>query len=347
MRQRYKVILVFVVAIAVAMFVRRREATPNRKLPRPVTVDQGAAGASRAPTAVAQTSATPPTSPYPLRKEQRMSAVFDATSHQRIDFYGRVIDQYGKPISGVTVTATVEAVTRFMQDHREQYSATTDANGRFAFVGLSGQNLSIYLAKPGCEYKSNLKRYGYSMLTPESERHRPAASAPVLFTMWKRKEPEPLVRVDLRRIPLPVDGTSVGVDMLGGRQLQQGGDIVVRLERHPQHITRGQPFDWKAVISLPNGGLQGIRDQYPNEAPAEGYKPELVIDMPAESPEWHSSFRGNYYAKLRNGQAFARFVLTLTADSEPPPSRLTLEGYVNHAGNRNLEVDPDKELKAH
>ena len=275
-----------------------------------------------------------------------MSEILAMTSRTPIAFYGRVVDQRGAPIAEVKVAASVEAVTRFMQEHQEQYSTTTNSDGRFQFTGLHGQDMGIYLSKDGYEFKSDLKRYEYSIHTPERERHRPDSAAPVVFTMWKKQGAEPLVHVRMDRTGVPVNGTPTSFDLILGKKLPNGGDVILKVERQPEHIQRGQRFDWKAVIEVPGGGVANLDDAYPNEAPADGYEAQFTIEMPATSKEWQSSVTRSFYVKARDGKLYARLTLRITADYEPPPTGVTLEAFVNPSGSRNLEYDPNKQAPA-
>ncbi len=272
------------------------------------------------------------------------TGILTITSRTPIAFYGRVVDQRGSPIAGVKATAGVEAVTHFMENHQDQYSTMTNSDGRFQFTSLHGQNLGIYLSKVGYEFKSTLKRYEYSIHTPETQRHHPDRSAPEVFTMWKLKGAEPLVHVEFNRVFVPVDGTPTSFDLLTGKKVPSGGDLTLRVERQPLHIHRGEHFDWKATIEVPDGGIVEQHDVYPNEAPVSGYEGQYAIEMPATSKVWYASVTRTFYVKARDAKLYARIRFKIIADYEPPPTNVTMEAYVNPSGSRNLEYDPAKEV---
>lgn len=295
------------------------------------------------PVAATLPSSTPPTK----SKEQLMSEALAVLNHQPIQFYGKVLDQDGAPVAGAKVTGGVMVQTKWMNGEIKNSYTTTDGAGLFAFNGLAGRDISIWLEKPGYEFKNgDHTLFKYSKLTKESERHTPDANAPVVFTMWKQKGPESLVHTKLSRLSVPVDGTAVEFDLITGQKTTGGGDLVVKLERNPVHIQRGQRFDWKVTLEVPNGGLIEIGDAYPNEAPAEGYEASTVVEMPVNSTEWQSSVTRGYYIKSRGGQSYARVNLRITADYEPPPTGVTLEAFVNPSGSRNLEYDSTKSADA-
>jgi hypothetical protein len=276
-----------------------------------------------------------------------MSEALAVLNQQPIQFYGKVLDQDGAPVAGAKVTGGVMVQTKWMNGEITNYYTTTGGNGLFAFEGLAGRDISIWLEKAGYDFRNgDHTLFKYSHLTNETERHTPDVNAPVVFTMWKQKGPEALVHTKLSRASVPVDGSPVAFDLLTGEKTLAGGDLVVKLERNPIHVQRGQRFDWKATIEVPNGGLLEIKDTYPNEAPAEGYIPSLIIDMPASSADWQSSLSGSFYVRSRGGQNHARLNLRITADYEPPPTALTFEAYINPSGSRNLEYDHSKDITA-
>lgn len=273
-------------------------------------------------------------------KQQQMSAILARDSRRPIEFYGRVIDQDGNPVAGAKVRGAAEIVERWMDQRWDERFVTSDAGGYFHFSGLHGQRLVVSPNKEGYEYKSENSLFSYSGLTAEKERHRPDPKTPVVFTMWKLAGPEELTHARFRRAEVPVDGTPTSFDLVTAKKVPAGGDLIVKIERHPLHIQRGQRFDWKAILEVPTGGIIQHDDVYPNRAPSEGYASRFTIDMPGTSAEWQSSATRSFYVKARDATLYARMTLRITADYEPPPTGVSLEAWVNTTGSRNLEIDP-------
>src|SRR3954447_12124323 len=99
-------------------------------------------------------------------KEERMSQILEATSHQPIDFYGRVVDQTGAPVADADIRGNVEISRRWMDQTWEEHHTITDADGRFSFSGLHGQNLVVTPRKDGYSYKEATKDvFAYSALS--------------------------------------------------------------------------------------------------------------------------------------------------------------------------------------
>ena len=265
-----------------------------------------------------------------------MSKVLSTLNDQPIVFYGKVIDQDGNPISDVTVNANVAISKQWMEKTYKSYTTNSDSNGLFQFEGLRGMALLIGLQKEGYQYSSTDNGYNYSAVYTEKERHHPDANAPVIFKMWKLQGPQQLVTIGANAY-LPCNGSSSSFDLLTHRKVSDGGDITVSITRNPQNIQGVHQFDWKAVVQVTNGGLVARNDQYPNEAPVDGYQSQIVIDMPKDAKPWFDDYRHTYYLKIRGGQ-YGRVSLEIYAAFEQPNVPFNFSGYVNPTGSRNLEL---------
>lgn len=270
-------------------------------------------------------------------KEQQMSNVLAVLNDAPINFYGKVIDQSNNPVSNVTVIATAAISKQWMEEKFDTHTTTTDGDGLFQFKGLHGMGLGINLKKEGYEFSSNKNSFTYSAMWPEKERHKPDANAPVIFKMWKLQGPQSLVKIGIGGY-IPCNGTSVSFDLLTGKSMPSGGDLTVTFVRNPQNIQGVQKFAWKAVVQVNNGGLVDINDQYPNEAPTDGYQSQVIIDMPQDALSWFDSLNRSYYWKGRGGQYYGRFSVQIFAAFTHPNVPFTLSGYANPSGSRNLEL---------
>jgi hypothetical protein len=114
----------------------------------------------------------------------------DAEKLPPIEFYGRVVDQDGKPLAGATVTTDIR--NRHSVDSEEKYEQvvlTTDADGRFAVTDRRGRILHV----DGVD----LSGYSFNVDAPGIRRvfrfsatgPKPDAKQPAVFRMRKREEP--------------------------------------------------------------------------------------------------------------------------------------------------------------
>jgi hypothetical protein len=312
--------------------------------PQPLTPT--ATATNNTPTPSSPTASTPATPPPVIphkpdlppgqNKEDSMSKVLSTLNDQPIVFYGKLIDQYNNPVSDATVTGSVLISTRFMDQRKEDHTTTTDSNGLFQFEGLHGMSIGIWFKKEGYEFTSNNTSFTYSAVYQDKERHHPDANAPVVFKIWKLQGPQQLVKIGANAY-LPCDGSPFSFDLITHRRVNDGGDVTVSIIRNPVNLQGAKQFDWKAVLQINNGGVVAQNDQYPNEAPADGYQSQLVIDMPKSATPWSADFHRTYYLKMRGGQ-YGRVTLGIYAAFDQPKVPFNFDGYANPAiGSRILE----------
>jgi hypothetical protein len=273
-------------------------------------------------------------------KEEHVRAVLDAHNHKDIEFYGKVIDQYGNPLSDVHVTASVIYNSGEKAGVLEART-TTDPEGVFSFTGMKGRTFDCHLEKTGYQTMPERDAFDYTELVPAEQRHRPDPRNPVVLKMWKLQGAEPLVHFERKYFPLPTDGTPVQIDLSTGTQVATGGDFVLTLN----HIVlaRGalpEPqFDWRARAEVAGGGLIESNQRLMYHAPEAGYTAVLTIDMPAEKPDWANSINRSYYVRTR-GNLFGRVEIYLNANQRGyDPSYVMLQWWLNpKPGSRTLEV---------
>jgi hypothetical protein len=284
----------------------------------------------------AASNAVPAATPSAKSKDEILQERWNAENSKPLDFYGKVIDQLGAPITGVKVNARVGLYVSFTRSGGKDFFTETDSTGRFSFVGIRGAGAGFVLKKEG---------YIYDQRSPSSSRpndYVPNVDKPVVFTMWKLQGAEPMVHAKVHAY-VPCDGTATSYDILTGHKAADG-DLVLTLTRTPVDIVRGRRFDWKATVELRNGGgVIPINETYPNEAPAEGYEPKLTVEMSASMKGWDAAFERSYYFK--SGRVYGRMTVSIQADFQPPPTSFDVEIYANPSGSRNLEFDPAKAIK--
>jgi hypothetical protein len=281
-------------------------------------------------------SASPPAyNPFDS-KAARMDAIFAAENARSLDFYGKVVDQFGHPIPGVQAKGSILLVVSPISSANKEVVAETDAGGRFEFVGFHGANFGVLLEKPG--YESN----GKSNSSPNGRSDR---NNPVIFTLWKTQGAQPMVHTQLDS-RVPYDGRMAAFDIFSGLKTNTG-DLQVTLTRNPVQVHRGgDPFDWVVKIHLVGGGLVETSAAYPYEAPNSGYQPTVDLSMTKNAPDWTQRLTKTYYIRTANGD-YGRVNIDLTTDSERPQGTgISIETWLNPTpGSRNLEFDRDKAIK--
>lgn len=311
----------------------------------PTTSQPSLPSETEAPTASAPVVSAP--TPTPKGKEQVMSEALATLNQQPIDFYGKVVDQNGAPVAGAKVSGGVMVQTKWMNGTIGNHYTTSDATGLFSFKGLAGRDISIWIEKPGYEFE-NMKQqtlFKYSLLSPEPERHKPNAGAPVTFTMWKSQGAEPLVSAN-KFFGIKADGTPFTIDLLHGRKSEgrsADGDLIVTIMQPPQ-ITDGQRFDWSFTVEAIGGGIAGAAEtQYLNQAPADGYEPQISQEVKAVDREWSDVVRKTFFVKSRGGNQFACVNAEIHSNYQGA-AVFSVRYLVNpKAGSRNLEATPDNQ----
>jgi hypothetical protein len=261
-----------------------------------------------------------------------------------IHFFGQVIDQDGEGIPGVRVSVQTMG---FDPDSPKVYEGAplriivheleTDQEGRFALLDERGHSVIVReLKKEGYRVsRYNPVSFAYS----DGKRiHDPDPAAPVLFRMWRQQEAEPLIHYR-RRAHLGEGGKQTYLDLHTGLLREGGGDIaisVVRLE--PETPTQRFQSDWIVRLEVPSGGgLIPVEGEAGWEAPAEGYQSSYeLVSLAGDGGDRQEKY---FFVKARNGQTFARVHLRFFAQLREERTTLTVEGYVNPNGSRNLEYD--------
>jgi len=270
-----------------------------------------------------------------LPSSAKFQMILDAQNGQTINAYGRVVDQYGVPIVDADVTGGTVMMAPDGTASRE-FTTTTDNQGQFNFLGLHGSYFGVGFKKIGYEFNPKLYLTWWNG-------YKPDPANPMVFTMYKLQGAEPMVHTKFGRT-IPCDGTEVQYNLFTGKETTAGGGLVVTFSRNPIQIVRGTPFEWTLTLQVPGGGLAEINDPYPYEAPEGGYKESITIGTGPNPKTYTDSTTKNYYYKSADGK-YGRLFITLQADFQPPPTSFEGSIYLNPSGSRNLEWDPEKQIK--
>lgn len=280
----------------------------------------------------------------PTSKRERKLELLSTANHQPIEFYGKVVDQFGNPLADVAVYASVIYNTG-SKSGIDKDETKTDAQGLFSLRGLRGRTLGIGLEKAGYEDVGDHGPFQYTQLVKEEERHVPDAKKPVLFTLWKLHGAEPMIHGE-KDFKIAPNGEPVRVDLMTGKIVKEGGDLVISMH-HMQvpHGTVYAHFDWSAEVAIVEGGFieesrRRITGMY--EAPESGYQPTLTLHFVAGTKDWVPSVAKNLYVKSR-GNTYSRIYLDLQTSPAQPASFVGLQWWLNpKPGSRNLEFDSSK-----
>ena len=272
-----------------------------------------------------------------LDKDEAALALVALGDKASMDTYGKVVDQDGQPVVGAKVQGNVHIDIGGSEEH----DTTTDAQGRFHFLGLHGHGLNVDLQKEG---------YYFDYMLPSAQRpngYLPDPSNPIVLTMWKQRGAEPMVHCDVEST-IPRDGTAKNFNLLTGRKDVSGG-LAAQMLRDPLEIAPKdlrKPFNWSVTLSITNGGLLEYTNQpYPYEAPSEGYQKSVTLSFPTNMVGWQSWAKRDYYFNDKNGQIYGRMTIEVHAGAPTPEAYFRIIDYANPNGSRNLEFDYNKQIR--
>jgi len=279
--------------------------------------------------------------------KDRILAIWEMYKAYRtpIVFYGKVVDEKNSPIPGADVFYSV--ANNPLKDG-PKYGTTSDADGLFSISGIKGAALSAGATKKGYYviHHQSAKSFAYGLPpSPDIDSPIPTKDNPALFILRKMGETVPLAAIEYRDVAIPKDGTPVEISLSTGTEVPEGeGDLIVECRTKNQGLDPNlcEHYDWRFRLTIPDGGLVERKGEFDFIAPETGYRPALEVDMPKDTPEWKHDFQDEYFLKLRDNR-HARLEFRFTSAGAHFAS---ITSYLNPVpGDRNLEYDPEKEIK--
>jgi hypothetical protein len=259
---------------------------------------------------------------------------WSSTSEWRspIRFYGKVVDERGVPVPNASVQFSCNDVSI---SGTSTYRGTSDSNGLFSIVRIKGKLLVVTVAKEGW-YTSRADNTAF-YYAGQDVNFTPNSSKPELFHLRRIGPAEPLIHiakqyvVDTNGVPLELSLTS------GAVQAPGQGDL--RVELWTKHYPGTWEFEWRCRITIVRGGLQRYTEEFPFQAPLEGYASLDEVSVPGSlGQNWINNAKRSYFLHLANGD-YGRMILEIIPSGD---HFFVLDAYVNPSGSRNLEFDPQK-----
>jgi hypothetical protein len=278
-----------------------------------------------------------------IDKGVAMAEMMTLANNQSQDFYGKVIDQYGQPVTGADVTLGINLAIGRGGSQKTQ----TDAAGLFQFTGIKGQSLNITPEKKGFQIEGHglgLKGLNGPETSPDNR---------TIYTMWKLKGPEPMMHKEVNSRKIQPDGRVFTIDFLKN-EITEGtnvaGDVVFQIKRPPE-IKPREKYDWSFVMTAIDGGfIEVTNDDYLNEAPKSGYQPQYEMNRYATNVMNYSTWQlyrtdRTFFLKSRGGQVYGHFQIKDLDPDYRGMAALRIESFINPSGSRNLEFDPAKQIQ--
>lgn len=274
---------------------------------------------------------------------------FDALYNQSINFWGKVVDENGAPVSAALVKYWIEDETSD-PEHLPEHTTTTDGQGLFSILGQKGPSLSIQVSKAGYysvasdNSEGSLGSNGSFTYSARGlhDRALPVATNPVVFLIQKKGKPADHLVLSNKNSAVPLNGAPVLIYLdPADKTATSQGDLKISASIEapvatPDKPSRG-PFTWSATITVVGSGLIPFSHRLVFQAPETGYESSDHIGFQKDDPHWASSEEKFYFIKLANNH-FARVDLVFYAKR----SFVTIHCYYNQIpGDRNLEYKSD------
>jgi len=252
-------------------------------------------------------------------------------------FFGKIVDQNDKPLSGVNITVDVLHLNvlnpsePFIGSDTIHLERVTAADGRFEISGVKGASFSINaIIKSGFETEPNIRRtYGASGGN---------SSQPVVFKMWPANIHEKLITGEIS-VPIVPDGRPYMISFTNEFISESiVGDLKIWVKR-PDRITFGQRYDWSCEITAVNGGI--LQETDPNSSmyvvPVEGYIPSFHFEQKIGSGWGDTTGTKRFYVQLNNGKEYGRITIELFAYyNKQTLGSIRLSYAINPSGSRIL-----------
>ena len=201
----------------------------------------------------------------------------------------------------------------------------SDSSGLFSITGIRGKHMTVQVNKEGYyrQLAGTQSAFEYAGFW-EPTYHVPDKKNPVIFRLRKKGEPAPLVTSDGKFVL--TFGTPVSIPMRKASETASPIKVTV-FENDPN--TR----QWRAQVYVEGGGIIPALDEFPFEAPKEGY--QSSIDLNQESPHppgWQDIDEGGWFY-IKTDQGYGLLKLRQIRGKKT----LRYEVMINTEGGTNLE----------
>jgi hypothetical protein len=244
-----------------------------------------------------------------------------------ISFYGKVVDEEGQLVSGASIEFSWMDLS---SEGTSQRNTISDGLGLFSLTSATGKSLTVRVSKQGYTpyHSKNRHTFENSILSSPDRHYTPDPMNPVVFVLRKNRQGEALIVRSRQEAQLESGGQSKAFPI-------GAGDVFVSVERLPDETPNARY--WNARVTVPDGELQLTTEEFPYEAPEEGYANEFII---TNGLSVQGNQGGMFYVKTPKG--YGRVMVYYV----PNMPWVYAESWFNpNPNSRNLELDPAKIIK--
>jgi hypothetical protein len=335
MNKKFKVFAIALLGLLIVSFIILFRSCVKDETWQDVRVSQMQDGRSRVDT---------------LSKEKReqeykswMIEKWDAAFGTPIDFWGKVVDQNGEPISGAHIEITLQDDPSWNPErsNNTKHTRTSDFNGYFKLLGKKGASLYVKASKEGYSNVKGKKGQGnlsakrvYYASKKARARYQPPTKTNPTVLILRKKNPIANLEHYKRSLNLTKDGRAHVVN-LGGQD--EGIEVEVRCWSSVPVPFTYDKYDWHAEIRITGGQLKPITEIAPIEAPIDGYQASYMIDMNKNlgPNEWSAANYKpkDFWVKLDDGSYAKATIRIITGRKH----QVTVEAWYNLEGTNNFE----------
>lgn len=254
-------------------------------------------------------------------------------SMKTINFYGQFVDQYERPVGGVTLT--YYTLNETLAETSGAGKAVSDASGLFMVENQTGLRLSVGdFTKLGYQFpERTVLEYLASPEENVPSWKSTSPDNPYVFKVWKVERYPKVESAETKSLLVEGDSRTYTLDFDRGRRPlvegEQGGDMLVNFERSES--------DWRITLSAIDGGLVDSQDSFMNLAPEAGYQNIWQY----HSQDMHQSVRKSLYFRSKNGARYGALKLIIRPSYRNQSPAIRLKYVVNLEQTRNLATKQD------
>jgi hypothetical protein len=248
-----------------------------------------------------------------------------------INFFGKVVDDSNEPIDSADIHFEWNTIKQNDIVSGETFDVKSAESGLFDLRDKKGDSLQVSVSKQGYYSKT-----GYFWYSPDRGPFRPDQSNPYVFRLHKKGPGVNLITSrkgmspDIH-IPIPRSGAPVKIDLMQ-QAVGDTGQMIVS-ENKPEFKDWKQATQWSFMMEIPDGGFIGENDEFPFEAPQDGYQSVVQFDFQSGNPDWTTDIKTNFYIEFGNPPVYGR--LQVQTGISYGDAILTYS--INPSGSRNLE----------
>ena len=244
-----------------------------------------------------------------------------------IEFHGKVVDEETQAVAGASIH-----FIWLTDEGTPETNSTSATDGSFSLAGVLGGSVSVSVWKTDYYEIRSLNQHDF-----DNTGNGSSSDNPVLFHLRKKGAGADLITSKYGFAPnlgvsAPLDGKPVWVDFFN-RGVGSSGQLEISQVKPPYNGWKSAT-QWSYKLAIPDGGLIVENDEFPFEAPQEGYQPVVEFNF-QQGQNWKTDLKEDYYIKFGNPSRYGRIHVETSI-----MSGTSLQYFINPDGSRYLEPKP-------